>query len=77
MPPLRNVRVEQAAAAFERAGGVRRRGKHIVIKMPNGQNLAFSGNREPIKVGILKGMIKKAGLTDEEFVRHLEGKRDA
>jgi cytochrome c-type biogenesis protein CcmH/NrfG len=54
VPELRDVRVADAVAAFERAGGVRRRGKHIVVKMPNGQTLAFSANRQPIKIGILK-----------------------
>lgn len=62
-------------AAFERAGGTRRRGKHIVVKMPNGQILAFSANRQPIKIGILKAMIKKAGLTEERFVDLLKGDR--
>ena len=74
MPELRNVRVNEAVAAFERAGGVRRRGKHIVIKMPNGQNLAFSGSRQPIKIGILRAMIKKAGLDEQQFVDLLRGK---
>jgi hypothetical protein len=71
VPELRNVRVDQAVAAFERAGGVTRRSKHIVIKMPNGQTLAFSRNRQPIKIGILRAMIKKAGLTEEQFAEFL------
>jgi predicted RNA binding protein YcfA (HicA-like mRNA interferase family) len=73
VPAFRNVRLDQAVSAFERAGGVTRRGKHVVIKMPNGQTLAFSGNRQPIKIGILRAMIKKAGLTEEQFVALLLG----
>jgi hypothetical protein len=41
--------------------------------MPNGQTLSFSANRQPIKIGILHDMIRKAGLTDEEFIRLLKG----
>jgi hypothetical protein len=44
------------------------------MKMPNGQTLAFSGSRQPIKIGILKAMIKRAGLSDEQFVELLKGK---
>jgi predicted RNA binding protein YcfA (HicA-like mRNA interferase family) len=76
MPELRNVRPRQAIAALERAGGVVRksgRGDHVNIKMPNGQIVTFSGVREPIKIGLLKAMLRKAGLSDEEFVRLLEG----
>ncbi len=73
MRELRNVKIADAVAAFERAGGVRRRGKHINLKMPNGQTLSFSANRQPLKIGLLKTMIRKAGLTDEEFVEFLKG----
>lgn len=75
MPPFRNVKVADAVAAFERAGGVRRRGKHINVKMPNGEVLSFSANRQPIKAGILMAMIKKAGLTPEQFAGLLKGER--
>ncbi len=77
MPELRNVRPRQAIAALERAGGIRRSGKgdHVNIKMPNGQIVTFSGVREPIKVGLLKAMLRKAGLTETEFIRLLEGER--
>jgi len=75
MPELRSVRPRQAIAALERAGGIRKSGKgdHINIKMPNGQIVTFSGVREPIKIGLLKAMLRKAGLTEAEFSRLLEG----
>ena len=74
MPELRNIRPRQAIAALERAGGIRRkagRGDHVNIKMPNGQIVTFSGTREPIKIGLLKAMLRKAGLSEDEFVRLL------
>jgi hypothetical protein len=43
--------------------------------MPNGQVITLSGVREPIKIGLLKAMIRKAGLTEDEFIRLLGGNR--
>ncbi len=77
MPELRNVRPREAIAAFERAGGIVRRGKgdHVNIKMPNGQIVTFSGTREPIKIGLLRSMLRKAGLSESDFVRLLGRER--
>ena len=30
--------------------------------------VTFSGRRDPIKIGLLKAMLRKAGLSEEEFV---------
>ena len=43
------------------------------IKMSNGQIVTVVDTREPMKVGILVGGIRKAGLTVEEFVQFLKG----
>ncbi len=76
MPELRNIRPRDAIAALERAGGIVCPGKgdHVNVKMPNGQIVTFSGTREPVRIGLLKAMLRKAGLTEEEFVRLLEGR---
>ena len=68
MPELRDIR--PAVRAFERAGGERRQGKgsHINVKMPNGHAVTVPASKSPVKVGILLDMIKKAGLTTDEFV---------
>ena len=71
MPELRGVRPAEAIKALERAGGIQRRsgkGDHVNIKMPNGQIVTFSGRRDPIKIGLLKAMLRKAGLSEDEFV---------
>ena len=75
MPELRNVRPRDAIRAFERAGGhaTRGRGDHVNIKMPNGQIVTIVDTREPAKIGILIGGIRKAGLTTEEFIELLKG----
>jgi len=69
---LRGIRGEDAIRVFVKAGGVRRGGKgdHVNIKMPNGRILTVPGNRE-LKIGLLKDAIKKAGLTDEQFLEFL------
>jgi predicted RNase H-like HicB family nuclease/predicted RNA binding protein YcfA (HicA-like mRNA interferase family) len=74
VPELRNIRPKEAIAALERAGGQVRaggKGSHVNIEMPNGQIVTFSGTREPIKIGLLRAMLRKAGITDAEFVRLL------
>ena len=70
MPELRDIRPTDAVRAFERAGGERRQGKgsHINVKMPNGYVVTIPASKSPVKVGILLDMIKKAGLTTDEFV---------
>lgn len=71
------MRPLDAIVAFERGGGVVRRGKgdHVNIKMPNGQILTFSARRQPIKIGLLKAMLRKAGIAETEFL-HLLGRGD-
>jgi predicted RNA binding protein YcfA (HicA-like mRNA interferase family) len=76
MAEFRNIRPREIVAAFERAGGVTRRsgrGDHVNVKMPNGQIVTFSGLREPVKIGLLKAMLRKAGISEEEFARLLRG----
>jgi predicted RNA binding protein YcfA (HicA-like mRNA interferase family) len=55
-----------------RAGGEERGGKggHVNIKMPNGQIITIPIHGE-LKIGLLKAAIRKAGLTDEEFMAAL------
>ena len=66
---LKNVRGRKAIRAFEKAGGVVRKGKgsHVNIKMPNGQLVTIPAAGE-VKLGLLKAAVRKAGLTEEEFI---------
>jgi len=52
-----------------RAAGIERPGKgdHVNIKMPNGMIITIPGKGE-LKIGLLKGAIHKAGLTEEQFI---------
>jgi len=69
---LRGIKGSDAIKAFLRAGGIRRSGKgdHVNIKMPNGQIITIPASKE-LKVGLLKAVIRKAGLTEEEFLKLL------
>ena len=66
---LRGVGGEEAVKAFVKAGGIRRAGKgdHLNIKMPNGQLVTIPLHRE-LKIGLMKAAIRKAGLTEEQFL---------
>ncbi|GFO97318.1 hypothetical protein ig2599ANME_1518 [groundwater metagenome] len=73
MKQLRNIKGKDALKAFIKAGGIPRKGKgdHVNVKMPNGQIITIPGSKE-LKIGLLKAAIKKAGLTDEEFISLLK-----
>jgi len=71
---LRGVSGQDAIKVFIKVGGILRGGKgdHVNIKMPDGQLITIPDVKE-LKIGLLKGCIKKAGLTPEEFNRILKG----
>lgn len=69
---LRGIKGKDAVKAFVRAGGVLRGGKgnHANIKMPNGAIITIPRPAE-LKVGLVKTVIKRAGLTEKEFLKLL------
>lgn len=69
---LHNIKGKDAVKDFVRFGGVERKGKgdHMNIKMPNGMIVTIPGSKE-LKIGLLKSVIKKAGLSEEEFLNLL------
>ncbi|KFD40651.1 hypothetical protein HX99_06255 [Peptococcaceae bacterium SCADC1_2_3] len=72
MRKLRDIKGREVVKAFMKTGGVKRKGKgdHINIKMPNGQIITIPESKK-IKIGLLKAAIRKAGLTEEEFIELL------
>ncbi len=73
MPRLRGIKGKEAIKVFVKAGGIEKKGKgdHVNVKMPNGQIITIPNSKE-IKIGLLKAAIRKAGLTEEEFIRLLK-----
>jgi predicted RNA binding protein YcfA (HicA-like mRNA interferase family) len=73
MPELRNIRARDAIKAFIRAGLEKRpggKGDHINLKAKNGMLITIT-NRGTVSIGLLKAAIKKAELTEEEFLNLL------
>lgn len=74
MPGLPRISARQAVSAFERAGFQvrRRRGSHIIMARPGfPETLSVPDHRE-LRIGTLRALIRKAGLTPEEFLKLLK-----
>jgi predicted RNA binding protein YcfA (HicA-like mRNA interferase family) len=74
MPRLPAISGKEAVGAFEEAGWkvVRREGSHVILTkagMPT--TLSIPGHRE-VKRGTLRSLIRKAGLSVDEFVSLLK-----
>ncbi len=73
MPPLPVVSGREAVRAFERDGWQvkRRESSHIVLTKPGHlASLSIPDHRE-LDRGLLRGLIRDASLTVEEFIRLL------
>lgn len=74
MPRLPRVSGREAIAAFRRAGWTfsRMHGSHHILRHPEtGQHLSVPGH-DTLKTGLLADLLKRAGLTVEEFVALLK-----
>jgi predicted RNA binding protein YcfA (HicA-like mRNA interferase family) len=66
MPKLAGINHLRAVAALEKAGfAVIRQGKHIV--MSNGIRIVTIPRHTPINAITMGGIVRDAGLTNEEF----------
>ena len=72
MPTLRDIPQRDAVRAFVRLGGLERTGKgsHRVVKAANGRNLSIPSG--PLRIGLLRRLIRIAEVTDDDFVQALE-----
>ena len=63
----------EAIAAFERAGWqvVRRRSSHVTLGKPDWLHILTVPMHDELGPGLLRGLIRKAGLTVEEFTNLL------
>ena len=70
MPRVPKVSGRQAVAAFERSGFEvrRRRGSHIVMVKPGFPETLSVPDHRQLRPGTLRALIRKAGLTVEEFL---------
>lgn len=69
-----NLKPDRVVKAFERAGWINRgqRGSHVKLIMEGNPNiLSIPVHKgKPIKQGLLRDQIEKAGLTIDEFMGH-------
>lgn len=75
MPSLRKVSGDDAIRALERLGfrKVRQRGSHVVLKKTMQTEVlgcVVPLHRE-LKIGTLRGILRQAKLSVEEFLQHL------
>lgn len=73
MAGLHNLKPEKVIKAFEKAGWMNRgqRGSHVKLTIEGNPNiLSIPVHKgKPVKIGLLKDQIRKAGLTEEEFLK--------
>jgi predicted RNA binding protein YcfA (HicA-like mRNA interferase family) len=72
MPPLPVISGREAAKAFQKIGFLfhHQTGSHMIYYRPDGRHLSIPDHRE-LDRGTLRGLIKGAGITVEEFVNLL------
>jgi predicted RNA binding protein YcfA (HicA-like mRNA interferase family) len=70
VPKLPAVSGREAVAAFERSafGVARRRGDHIIMTKPGHPATLSVPDHRQLKPGTLRALIRKAGLTVDEFL---------
>ena len=73
MAKLPVVDGDDAIKAFRRAGFYvdRWRGRHAILYHSDGRHLSIPGGRKELKPGTLRILIRKAGLTVDEFTKLL------
>lgn len=73
MGRLAGISGRAAAAAFVRAGWkvARQKGSHIILRKPGRPNLVIPAHRT-VAPFLLLSQVRRAGLTEEEFVALLK-----
>jgi predicted RNA binding protein YcfA (HicA-like mRNA interferase family) len=73
MAKLPVAKGDDAIKAFERAGFYLDHwsGGHAILCHPDGRHLSIPGGRKELKPGTLRTLIRKAGLTVDEFTELL------
>ena len=74
-PKFPSVSGEEAVRVLKRLGFVpiRQRGSHLVLKkqMPDGELGCVVPLHKELASGTLRSVLRQAGVTPEEFVKHL------
>ena len=75
MPPLPVISGREATRAFERAGWqqVRQTGSHIILTKTGVAVTLSVPDHRTLRRGTLRGLIRKSGVSVDEFVELLRG----
>ncbi len=73
MPPLPVVSGNEARRAFESLGWVMQRqtGSHMILKREGSVNSLSVPRHRTLKAGTLRSLIRKAGISVDEFIETL------
>ncbi len=75
MPELRRFSGAEAIRALERLGfaRIRQRGSHVILKKqtPDGEIGCVIPLHRELAIGTLRGILKQAGVTQEQFIENL------
>jgi len=73
VPRVPRISGRKARAAFERAGWVLSRihGSHFIMRHPDKRQHLSIPDHRTLKPGLLQDLIKRAGMTIEEFITYL------
>lgn len=70
MAKLPVISARECISALEKAGFyvIRQRGSHIILRRDTPQARVVVPNHKELKTGMLRGIIRQAGMTVDEFV---------
>jgi len=75
MPKLKRISGKETVRALERLGftTVRQRGSHVILKKitPDGAIGCSVPLHRELAIGTLRGILRQAHLSPEEFMKHL------
>jgi len=73
VPPLPVISGKEAIAAFEKIGYkiARQKGSHITLIKPGTIHILTVPDHKELDRGLLKGLINKAGITVDDFLKLL------
>ncbi|MCZ2416861.1 MAG: type II toxin-antitoxin system HicA family toxin [Burkholderiales bacterium] len=71
MSELSGLKPDRVIKAFQRAGwkAERQKGSHVHMTKEGNRNILSIPCKGPVKQGLLRDLIAKAGLTVEEFLK--------
>ncbi|WP_253489674.1 type II toxin-antitoxin system HicA family toxin [Methanocalculus alkaliphilus] len=74
---MRPAKAEKILRILEEQGfvSIRQKGSHVVMKHADGRSIVIPDHQgEELGTGIIRSIIRQAGLTREEFIKYINKK---